>query len=67
MRHSAKYVIYYCAMDLNKRRDTGYNTSPQKHNIHSLKFNGGTRIDKQLIANRFTKMVCGEWILFQGA
>ena len=34
-------------MSLNKRqdtgygiRDTGYDTSSQKHNIHSLKFNG---------------------------
>jgi len=31
----------------------GYDTSSQKHNMHSLKINGGIRIDKQQIANRF--------------
>ena len=31
----------------------GNGISSQKHNMHSIEFNGGLRIDKQQIANRF--------------
>ena len=56
---SKKRMTFYagglaeCAMSLNKKRDTRYDTSPQKHNTHTLKINGGVRIDKQQISNRF--------------
>ena len=34
-------------------RDTGYDTSQEKHNMHPLNFNGWIRIEKQQLANRF--------------
>ena len=38
-------------MGLNKRRDTGFDTSSQERDIPSLGTNGGIHIDEQKIAN----------------
>ena len=61
MKHSEKMDDILsraeCVMGLNKRLDTGYDTSSQKRDIHSLKTNGV--INKKKIAN-VTKMICDE-------